>query len=182
MTVQFWFKKHNILKNKSGVAALEFALIVPFMIALYMGAVEFGQALSADRKVTSVASATADLVAQSQEISQNDIDDIFRISRAVMQPFDDTTLRVIISSVVVDEDNNQSIDWSVSNVDGNAHAQGSQIPGMPATITEPNTSVIVAEVAYTYTSLVTKYISGPIDLTDTFYLRPRQSFQVEYTN
>ena len=165
-------------RNTSGVAAIEFAMIVPIMVMLYMGAIEFGQALNVDRKVTSIASATADLVAQSKTVSQSDIQDIFKISKAIMEPYDDTSVSVVISSVTSDQDNNQSVDWSVSNISGNAHSQGGTIPGMSPNITEANTSVIVAEVQYTYTSPVSYYITGSITLSDTFYLRPRQSLQV----
>ncbi|MEM7621046.1 MAG: TadE/TadG family type IV pilus assembly protein [Pseudomonadota bacterium] len=174
--------KRQFYKQTRGVAATEFAMIVPVLVMLYMGSVEMGQALSVDRKVTSVASSAADLVSQSSEVSQNDIDDIFNIAQAIMEPYDNTSTIITISSVVSDQNNNQSVDWSVSNTAGNAHAQGATIPGMPATITEENSSVIVAEVQYTYSSPVSYYVTGPMVLSDTFYARPRQSVSVNFTN
>lgn len=167
-------------KKTAGIAAIEFAMIVPLMIALYMGSVEMGQALDIDRKVTSVASATADLVSQSKEITKSEVDDIFRISKGILEPYDDSSIKIIVSSVTADEDNDQRVDWSASNENGTPRSEGSKIPGMPENITEPNSSVIVAEVEYVYKSPVSYYITGPITLSDVFYLRPRQSLSVNY--
>ena len=51
----------RIARNNSGVAAVEFAMIVPIMFLLFVGSVEFSQAITVDRRVTQVASSTADL-------------------------------------------------------------------------------------------------------------------------
>ncbi len=47
-----------------GIAAVEFALIVPIMLCMFIGTVELSQAITVDRRVTQVASTTADLVAR----------------------------------------------------------------------------------------------------------------------
>ena len=52
-------------KNEEGVAAVEFALILPIMLAAYMGVVELSQALNADRKMTRATSTIADLASRS---------------------------------------------------------------------------------------------------------------------
>ena len=50
--------------SDEGVAAVEFGLIVPIMAVMFIGAVELSQAITVDRRVTQVASSTADLVAR----------------------------------------------------------------------------------------------------------------------
>ena len=47
-------------RGSRGVAAIEFAMIVPIMSAMFIGAVEVSQAITVDRRVTQVASSTAD--------------------------------------------------------------------------------------------------------------------------
>ena len=42
---------------------VEFAFIVPIMAVMFIGAVELSQAIIVDRRVTQIASSTADLVA-----------------------------------------------------------------------------------------------------------------------
>ncbi|MGH1351211.1 MAG: TadE/TadG family type IV pilus assembly protein [Methyloligellaceae bacterium] len=172
---------HLFVKNRKGVAATEFAMVVPIMIGLYMGAVEVGQALTIDRKLTGLASAAADLVAQSKSITESEIQDIFKITDSILEPFDTATLKITLSSVVSDTDNKQSVEWSVSNA-GLEHSIGSSIPGMSADATEANSSVIVAEVKYTYTSPVSYYFTGDTNLSEMFFARPRKSLTVELTN
>ena len=50
--------------DASGMAAVEFAFIVPIMGVMFIGAVELSQAIIVDRRVTQIASSTADLVAR----------------------------------------------------------------------------------------------------------------------
>ena len=50
--------------DERGVSAVEFALLLPLMVTLYLGGVEVSQGLTIDRKVTLVARTVADLAAQ----------------------------------------------------------------------------------------------------------------------
>ena len=56
------------------MAAIEFALIVPIMAVMFIGAVELSQAITVDRRVTQVASSTADLVARADTTDLADRD------------------------------------------------------------------------------------------------------------
>ena len=49
---------------RGGLAATEFALIAPVMLAIYFGVTELCDGLTANMKVTGVASAAGDLYAQ----------------------------------------------------------------------------------------------------------------------
>ena len=97
------------LVDRRGVAAIEFALIVPILIALYFGAVEFSNAMTVDRRVTSIASSAADLAAQVEEVNANEVLDIFNASRSIMQPYDTNGISIVLTSVVADEDNNTTV-------------------------------------------------------------------------
>ena len=54
----------RFLCDRCGLAAVEFALILPVMLTLYFGGVEVTNMLVANRRVTSVAYTAADLAAQ----------------------------------------------------------------------------------------------------------------------
>lgn len=162
--------------DERGISAIEFALIVPIMITLYMGVVELSHALTVDRRVTSVASVTADLVAQAEELTDADITDIFNAATSVMQPYSATPLSIVVTSVVADENNATTVAWSRA-LNGTAHPKDSAFT-VPTGLTQPFSSVIVAEVSYTYTPVLGEFITGSINLTDTFYLRPRRTMAV----
>lgn len=162
--------------NQKGVAAIEFALIAPVMIALYVGLIEFSNALTLDRKLTHTASALADLVAQDNGITDAEMNDILAASAAIVAPYSPNPLRLVVSSVVADSDNNTTVAWSDAK-NTSPRGTGSNIT-LPEGLTEPGSSVILAEVSYTYTSPFTQFLSGGIELQDRFYLRPRRVLQV----
>lgn len=167
-------------RDERGVSAIEFALILPVMITMYMGAVEFSHALTIDRRVTSVASAAADLVAQSEQVSSADLDDIFEASSTIMLPYSATPISIVLSSVVADKKNKTKIEWSCA-LNGNARTKGQKYT-LPEGLTQPFTSVIMAEVSYKYTPPVGETLTGGITMSETFYLRPRRSLTVEKTD
>lgn len=170
----------ELQRDDSGLSALEFALVAPVMITMYMGAVELSHALTIDRRVTSVASAIADLVAQSEEISSSDVDDIFAAASTIMLPYSADPISIVVSSVVADEENKTTVAWSCAH-NGTARAEDEELP-LPEGLTQPFSSVIMAEVSYIYTPPVGEFVTGGITLTDTFYLRPRRSLTVEKTD
>ena len=54
----------DMFRDRSGIAATEFAVIVPLMLVMFFGVVEFSSALAVDRKVTLVARTLSDLRSQ----------------------------------------------------------------------------------------------------------------------
>lgn len=167
-------------RNEEGVSAVEFALILPLMITMYIGAVEFSHALTIDRRVTAVASAAADLVAQVEEVDTDDLADVFQASSTIMTPYDAAPVSIVLSSVVADENNNTTVAWSEAH-NGSPRATGSSY-AVPNGLTQPFSSVIVAEVSYTYNPSVAQFLKSGVTMTDTFYLRPRRSMTVEKTD
>jgi Flp pilus assembly protein TadG len=161
-----------------GVSAVEFALILPVMITMYIGAVEFSHALTVDRRVTAVASAASDLAAQTEEVSSNSVQDIFTAATSIMTPYSVAPISIVLTSVVADEDNTTTVDWSCAQ-NGAPHSTGSSFT-LPDGLTQPFSSVIVAEVSYDYQPPIGRYMVGGINMTETFYLRPRRSLTVEW--
>ena len=73
--------------NTEGMAAVEFAMILPLMLTLYLGAAELSQGIGADRKVTMTARTVADLVSQVTSINNADMTNSLNAAAAVMAPF-----------------------------------------------------------------------------------------------
>ena len=174
----FWRFFERLKSDNKGVAALEFALIAPFMITLYMGSVELHHALSADRRVTDLAGATADLVAQSSDISGK-MDNIFEAASTYLKPYGVANLRITVSSICHAGDDTGRIDWSANYTNGGAKSY-SHMDTVPLplddddkpVLTIQGTSLILAEVTYNYTSPLGKYVNS-MTLSDHYYLRPR---------
>ncbi len=95
-------KLRSFAINRRGVSAIEFALIAPLMITLYLGGVEVTQAVAVDRKATLVAHTAADLVAQVSKINSTGMTDVFKASAAVAAPYPSANLAVTVSNIVID--------------------------------------------------------------------------------
>jgi len=174
----------SLRRDESGVAAIEFAMVAPILLTLFLGAVEFSQALTLDRRVTTVASSIADLVAQAEQVSTSELDDIMNIGRTIMETalvsqYNDSDLDITVISVVSDADGNIEVDWSYDRSGSQPYANGSSYPNLPANLLGPSASVVVTEVSYDFDPPVGKYLTDGIKLEERAFLRPRRGLNVE---
>ncbi len=163
----------QFFKDARGVSALEFALIAPVLIALYMGAAEMTMALNADRKVTGAANAVADLVAQDDFLTDGELADIYAAGDAILFPNDAGSLSLRISSVRMGADGDVFIDWSEGR--GLPALGEDDVPDLPDGLLAPMNSIIMVEAQYPFFGPLSKGSSPMMTLTDTAYLRPRRS-------
>jgi Flp pilus assembly protein TadG len=141
-----------LLRDRRGVSAVEFALILPTLLILYLGVVETGNAITIYRRMSMVASTAADLTAQVKGVTDADLKDIAAAATAIMTPYPTTPLKITLSSVVADSNNKGKVTWSYSTK-GTARAVNSLYP-VPPGLTEPGSSVVVAEITYAFSPLV----------------------------
>ena len=159
--------------NNEGIAAVEFALLVPLMLSLWLGAVELSQGIAADRKVTLTARTVADLVSQVTSVSSSDISNSLNASAAVMAPYSVGNLKATVSSITIDANSKATIAWSCT-LNGTARSKGSTVT-LAAALLVPSTSLIWSEVQYAYTPTIGYVVSGTLSLKDQIYMRPRLS-------
>ena len=162
----------RLQRDKRGMAATEFAMFAPVMLALYFGVTELSDALMAKSKVTQAVSAAADLVAQDAIVTSAEVSDIFSAVNMVMYPFEAADTQIVISSVLYESPGQGKVDWSVAQNSG-ARSKGSFV-SVPTGLLSVGTSLIFAEIKYTYTSPAGELIYGTILMDDQFYLRPRK--------
>jgi len=161
----------RLIGDRRGVSAVEFALLAPLMIALYLGCVEISDGVSAQRKVSLTSAALANLTAQATIISQSDMTNILDASGAIIAPYSATKLTMSISCLNIDADKNVSVKWSVAR-------GGSALSGtvaVPAALTVADSQLIYAVATYSYTPAVGYTITGTLTLSDHMYMSPRIS-------
>jgi Flp pilus assembly protein TadG len=177
---RFWSR---VVHDNKGVAAVEFAMIVPVMFVLFVGSVEFSQAITVDRRVTQVASSTADLIARTKSTTTSEVNGVMEIISALMAPYDDAPLKLTVLNVYSDPNNatDTKVCWSYNHNGGAVNYTNGQAYTLPSGVVQAGESVIVAEVTYTYTPIIFHYfITSSMTFTETFYLKPRLSSSVEY--
>jgi Flp pilus assembly protein TadG len=160
-------------QDKRGVSAVEFAMLLPLMVTLYIGGVEVSSAIAVDRKVTLVARTLGDLVAQSTSVNATDMTNILNAASSVVQPYSSSLIQVTVSRVDVDANSVAKVVWSKTQ-NGTARPVNSTVT-LPAALNTASTSVIWAESQYTYTPTIGYVITGPLTLHDQIYMRPRLS-------
>ena len=161
----------RFVRDKRGVSAVEFAMLLPLMITLYLGGVEVSSAIAVDRKVTQVARTLGDLVAQSTSLNAADMTNILNAASSVVQPYSSSLIKVTVSRVDVDANSVAKVIWSKTQ---NGTLKSGTVT-LPAALNAKNTSLIWAESQYTYTPAIGYVITGPITLKDQIYMRPRLS-------
>jgi len=176
-----WRPFRRIAKDARGVSAVEFALILPVMLTIYLGGNELSHALTIARKVTHVTSSLGDLVTQAKWLSASDVDKIFDAAKAIMTPYATTAdlFKVKISGVRIDASGKAWVDWSRALQD-TPLTKDAPFNGLPAGVLVPNTHIVAAEVHYLYKPMLGYQMTGTFDLKDQFYLRPRLNEEVCY--
>jgi Flp pilus assembly protein TadG len=162
----------RFLRDRGGLAAVEFAFVAPILILAYFGVAELCGAMLAQRKTSHVASAIGDLTAQYSSPQVADINNFFAAGQTIMSPSDTTTLKMRITEVKENPAGTAAASvWS-------CQSNWVKIPnGTPEALT-PNLitagqSVIMAEAQYTYTSPVSYVVKNLPPYSYVFYLRPR---------
>lgn len=168
------------VRDERGVSAVEFALLLPLMVTLYLGGVEISQGLTIDRKVTLVARTVADLSAQASSISNSDMSNILAASTTVLSPFSTDNAKITVSEVSIDANGKATITWSDSK-NGTARAVGSVVT-LPTALNVANTSLIWGEASYNYKPVIGYVITGTMTLSDQIYMKPRLSDSVTRTS
>ena len=151
------------------IAAVEFALILPLLIGLYLGAIEGATLYSADHKVATVASTIADLVARAETI---------------MQPYATTGLVQRVSLLTINSTGVAKVKWSRSYPTGTALAADSDYPLAATTqinILARGASgwLVASEVDYPHEPIVGFVIPGTVNLHHVQYYLPRFNGEIK---
>ncbi len=166
-------------RDGRGIAAIEFALILPFLAILYFGAIEVSLLISADRKVTETASALADLVSRTDTINTAEMSNVFDASRALFVPYDVSTVQMRVTSLV-EKNGAAKVDWSKGRNIGPRNV-GDTVTVDPGVLPTSG-SVIMAEISYNYQTALGFFLKDGMVLHETFYLRPRMSDTVVWSS
>jgi Flp pilus assembly protein TadG len=181
----------GLLNDRSGVAAVEFVMIVPIMLVMFFGVVEFSSGIAVDRKATLVARTLSDLTSQMVSVADADLTSFGQTAKAIMTPYAPPPLQSSITEIYVDITTGVArVQWSKGltiDTSGNVaiaatppHNPGDIVVIPPALVVN-GTYLIWSEVSYKYTPAVGYVMAKTgITLSDTAYTRPRQVLCVIY--
>jgi Flp pilus assembly protein TadG len=162
---------HFAARSRAGTAALEFALLMPLLLTMFLGCFEVFEVVDADIKLDSTARAMANLVAQEASVSSSDLSDICVGGQLMMLPFPGSTLSATIASVT----NSGGIAeaWQDTSCGSATGLSGSAVSNAAAMAPKIGDSVIVVQATYTYTSPIGYVLPATFKLSQIAYARPR---------
>jgi Flp pilus assembly protein TadG len=169
----------RFLLSVSGVSAIEFAIILPVMVTMFLGMAEVSNYIEISRRTASLASTAADLVAQEASVDTADINDVFSTMAIVGSPMPAADIRIAITSVVAGADGvTNRVAWSDAK-NRTPRTVGSVVSSaeFPSGMLLAFQGAIMVEVEYPFTPMFSG-ITPSSTLRSVFYLKPRRSLTV----
>lgn len=168
-----------LARDRRGGIMIEAAVIMPFLVFVMLGGVEIVRFALLQQKLNRTAVSMADLVAQAETLSENELDSLFSAAQFVAQPFDlGDSGAVIVTSISAAGGNPPKIDWQRTGGGDAVVASELGIEGEPATLPEgfvvrAGESVIFAEVVYNFQPFIFPQVLASKQLRHRAMFRPR---------
>jgi Flp pilus assembly protein TadG len=172
-------KNRGFFGEESAFAAVEFALVFPVALALFVGLVDISDGVAISRKVTITARTITDLVSQNVNVTTASVTTMLNAASAIAAPYSTANMVITVSEVTTDASGNATVTWSQSSK-GSALTAGQSV-SVPTGIGRPNTSLIWGQVRYNYTPLLYAPFIGNITLSSQIFLSPRLSNSIPLT-
>jgi len=174
----------RFVASTRGVAAIEFAMILPVMLILLLASFDGGRAIAVYMKVRSATYTLAAITNQYTTIQSTDMASIVGATSVVLAPFSSSPVVVTISQIKVSSASKATVSWSYS-LNGTALTQTSSVT-LPAALFSNNSCgqypcyLIFGQVSYTYTPSFGYFGKGGIVLSDSIYVTPRSTMCILY--
>jgi Flp pilus assembly protein TadG len=175
-----------------GIAAVEFALVIPILLILFLSTFDAANGIAVYMKVRSASYILAAITNQYGNstsvnyppIATTDMTNITGAASKVLSPYTGTPV-VVLSQVKATSNTAAVVSWSYS-LNGTALTPTSTYGGLPTNFAQNSCGstypcyVIVASVSYSFTPIFGSFMTGPITLSDTVLATPRVTACVEY--
>lgn len=174
--------------DSHGLAALEFALVSPFLVIVWLGMVELNSLLDARAKLQAATVSFGDLVSQEETrtdgsytaVTSTVVNTLYNAVGAILNPLpnDKSVLSVRLESVVTLSGQTPKVAWSWSC--GSATTFTDLDPAAYKDYAESDASILVVRVGYLHTQPITGYFTQSQELmTEEYIVRPRYSRRLE---
>jgi Flp pilus assembly protein TadG len=177
-------KVRTLVQARDGAAAVEFALIAPLLITLYLGTLEISHGLEVNKKVGRAASTIGDLISQEpNDLTKAVLDPYLNIGKSAIQPYSRTLPTFIATGIDISAAGVGTVRWSrqlTNTTYTKPYAVGAVVADIPTKLKVPSTFLIKVEAQLEYrpiTSWTIKAEAGKsyaaINMAEKYYLRAR---------
>jgi Flp pilus assembly protein TadG len=180
-------KLRKFLAETRGIAAIEVALILPFLLLIYFGLFDLTSLISVNRKVTYSASVMADLVALNKtSLLKSDIQNYYAAANMVMAPTPAASVRIEVYGYRI-SGSTISQAWKTDNAAGSSCGAAPSTSTMAPLMVAGN-DLVVARVCTTYTPYASNFLGheilgdAPFQVGESITQRPRSSLKLTCYN
>jgi Flp pilus assembly protein TadG len=174
--------RRRVTADEGGIAAVEFAMVLPILLVLWIGGVEVTSALSIDRRLNNFGASIGDLVSRSEAVSYSQLEDIFDLAHAALFPYDHAAVKMRVTAVTILANGDTMVAWSRAR-NMTAYSTDTNVNDwVPESLRAPaaaDSQIIMAEVFYTYRPAVGYVVTSDIELEERTYFVPRLSPKVK---
>lgn len=144
--------------DRQGIGAIEFAIIAPVLLMLYIGALELTMGLSVAKRASRATGTIADIITQQsspilktapQGSTVVSLDTMPNVAAAILAPYGATGLTLKISGITIDASSNATISWSWAQDGTTPYAKGSAV-AVPTDLGQAGTFLVRSELTIPY--------------------------------
>lgn len=116
-------------KDRRGVGAVEFAIIFPILVALYLTSFELTLAYSAFKRASHATASINDLISKKNSVDKAYLRTTPVVTQAIFAPHNANGLKLKISGIKIDDKTQAKIAWSWSwdGTEGKPYTAGSSV-------------------------------------------------------
>jgi Flp pilus assembly protein TadG len=163
----------GLAADRSGVAAIEFALLVPVVIVVYLAGFEVMEAATVSRKLTDTTVQIASVTSQYTSMTDTDVGNVLGASSQIMTPYPTNSLSIVLSQVTVQDSGVGLVVCSQGYQGGVALTPGASTVTMPAGFQTKGDSYILVQTTYAYQPVIGGAFIQPIAMQNQIFMLPR---------
>lgn len=139
----------RLILDRRGIGGVEFAIIAPILIALYITCFELTIGFSVSKRVTRAAGTVADLVTQQSEVSKAFLGTMVDVSKAIFVPYNSSASNISLklTGISVDSTGTPKVVWSWDQSNGKPYAVGTTVTGVPTEMKTADTFLVRSELS-----------------------------------
>jgi Flp pilus assembly protein TadG len=169
-------------RDEAGLAAVEFALLLPVMTLLFFGMLEASDLLTVKRRITTATNSLVDLASKEPAITKSELDDLMVGVMRIIEPSDTSTVTMKVVSLTrgTGPSDPVVVHWSRDEDGAEPYTVGANYTKLKDDASlRPGNALLIAEVGYHYErSYAGRVIKMPFDFASQAVRWPRKSARV----
>ncbi|TCQ11439.1 Flp pilus assembly protein TadG [Rhizobium sp. PP-F2F-G36] len=139
----------HLARDRRGTSGIEFALIAPILLMIYLGAFELSVGFNMSQKVSQATGTVADILSQKTEVTPTELDGMKNVALSIMAPFSISKYTLKVSGIRVTAPGVGVVAWSRDEKGGTPYAVNATV-SVPSDLTVLNTFVVRSEFTVPY--------------------------------